>query len=403
MFMSTLDQITNDFRFKTVAAFNAFVTAATIFSGRLLENAPSVPSEERRAGQVTVIVPARNEARNIQRAVGSLLVAAERYGEATVLVVDDGSTDETPALLRQLQQTHPARARLKVLRLDEALPEGWMGKPRACWRGAQSEVARAAESDSPLLRWLLFVDADTKSAPDLIGRLVAGAMANEADLYSIFTDQELGSVAERLIMPHIFYVLGVGFNWKAINNPQSEMAIANGQCILIRRAVYEAIGGHYAVRGAIAEDKALAERLKGSGYRLYVAEGRELMTTRMYTSLSEIWEGWSKNAYLGLEGRSWLLLVAVFFGIVGGILPFIGFPTALRQRRWGEAVAWGMTLVTLLQNRDRAMREFGVPRWYAFTVPVGALLCCGIAFSAWYKVVSGQGVTWKGRRYAVNE
>lgn len=394
--MSIVDNARSDRRLSAVAALNAFVTGATIISGQLLENAPAVPQVGRDGGRVVVIVPARNEARNIRRAVGSLLVAAERYGEARVLVVDDGSTDETPLLLRELEGTPLGGEHLQVLRLDEALPEGWMGKPRACWEGAQSEVARGAD-------WLLFVDADTESAPDLIGRLVAGALASEADLYSIFADQELGSVAERLIMPHIFYALGVGFNWKAINNPESKIAIANGQCILIDRAVYDAVGGHYAVRAEIAEDKALAEKVKWSGYRLYVAEGREVMSTRMYTSLPEIWEGWTKNAYLGLDGRVWLLLVGVFFGIAGGVLPFIGFPTALRQRRWGEALAWGITLATLLQNRDRAMREFGIPRWYALTVPLGALLCCGIAFSAWYKVISGQGVTWKGRRYAAKE
>jgi len=382
----------HDTRFTATALFTTFLTSTTIFSGRWLENPPLVPSHERREGRVTVVVPARNEARNIVGAVGSLLVAAERYGAATVLVVDDGSSDETPQLLDELLATHSARQHLMVLRLDEALPEGWMGKPRACWQGALHEASQDAD-------WLLFVDADTVSAPDLIGRLVAGAVDTQADLYSIFTDQELGGVAERLIMPHIFYVLAVGFNWKSINDPQSKIAIANGQCILIRRAVYETLEGHYAVRNAIAEDKALAERVKYNGYRLYVAEGRELMSTRMYTSLDEIWEGWSKNAYLGLEGRVWLLLVAVFFGIAGGIVPFIGFPAALHQRRWAEATLWGITLVTLLQNRDRAMREFNVPRWYALTLPVGALLCCGIAFSAWYKVVSGQGVTWKGRRY----
>ncbi len=381
-----------DTRFTATALFTTFLTGATIFSGRMLENAPQAPTRGRREGRVTVIVPARNEERNIVRAVGSLLVAAKEYGEATVLVVDDGSSDATPQLLHELSMMHPAREHLQVLRLDEALPEGWMGKPRACWQGALHEAAQAAD-------WLLFVDADTESSPDLIERLVAGAVETRADLYSIFTDQQLGSVAERLTMPHIFYVLAVGFNWKSINDPQSEIAIANGQCILIKRAVYEALEGHYAVRNAIAEDKALAESIKRSGYRLFVAEGRDLMKTRMYTSLSEIWEGWSKNAYWGLEGRAWLLLVAVFFGIAGGIVPFIGFPAALRQRRWADAVLWGITLVTLLQNRDRAMREFNVPRWYALTLPIGALLCCGIAFSAWYKVVSGEGVTWKGRRY----
>lgn len=379
-------------RFSLTAAFNAFLTTAIIASGRLLEGAPTVPMQEQSNGQMTVIVPARNEARNIERAVGSLLHAAARYGKATVLVVDDGSTDSTPALLDKIAATHPARQHLARLRLDEALPEGWMGKPRACWAGAQHAAARTAD-------WLLFVDADTESAPDLLGRLLAGAQSSHAEMFSIFPHQELHGVAERLIMPHLFYVLAVGFSWKAVNDPANPTAIANGQCILVRRAVYDAIGGHQAVRGEIAEDLALAVRIKQMGHRLALADGRGLMATRMYTSLPEIWEGWTKNAYLGLGDRAWLLLVAVFFGLAGGVLPFVALPVALRQQRWREVLAWLVTLAALLHNRDRAMREFAVPRPYALTVPIGALLCCGIAFSAWFKVASGQGVTWKGRRY----
>lgn len=379
-------------QFPLTAAFNAFLTTAIVLSGRLLEDAPTVPPQEQRDGWVTVIVPARNEARNIERAVGSLLHATARYGDATVLVVDDGSTDATPALLDGIEATHPARQHLARLRLDGTLPEGWMGKPRACWAGAQHPAARAAD-------WLLFVDADTESSLDLLGRLLAGAQATGADLLSIFPHQELHGVAERLIMPHLFYVLAVGFNWQAVNDPNNPTAIANGQCILVRRARYDAIGGHQAVRAEIAEDLALAVRVKQAGHRLTIADGRDLMATRMYTTLPEIWEGWTKNAYLGLGDRAWLLLVAVFFGVAGGVLPFVALPSALRQRRWGDALAWAISLAALLHNRDRAMREFAVPRGYALTVPVGALLCSGIAFSAWFKVASGQGVTWKGRRY----
>jgi chlorobactene glucosyltransferase len=380
-------------RLAATAAFNLLVTGAALYTGRLLEGSPLPPDECRQAGQVTIIVPARDEERNIRRSVGSLLVAAARYGAASVIVVDDGSADGTPNLLRDLQSTHSNGHLLHVLRLDEALPEGWKGKTRACWAGAQSEAAQAAD-------WLLFVDADTESSPDLVGRLVAGAQENSAALYSIFPHQELRTVPERLIMPHLFYALAVGFPWRAVNDPNRPDAIANGQCILVRRAVYEAVGGHRAVRDAIAEDKALAEAVKAAGYRLFLADGRDLMTTRMYTSLAEIWEGWTKNAYLGLGNRAWLLLVAVFFGLSGGVLPFLGFFASLRRREWEQAALWAVTLATILQNRDRAMREFRVPRWYALTVPVGAVLCSGIAFSAWYKVVSGQGVTWKGRRYA---
>lgn len=381
-----------NWRLAATAAFTTLVTGAALYTARMLEGAPQPLAEGRRAGRVAVIVPARNEERNAERSVGSLLVAAAAYGAAVVVVVDDGSTDRTPEVLHTLQRTHPNGHLLHVLRLDERLPEGWKGKNRACWTASQHEAARTAE-------WLLFVDADTESSPALIGRLVAGAEESGADLFTIFPHQELCTPAERLIMPHLFYVLAVGFPWRAVNDPDNPRAIANGQCILIRRSVYDAVGGHAAIRDAIAEDKKMAERVKGAGYRLRVVDGRDLMRTRMYTSLPEIWEGWTKNAYLGLGDRAWLLLVAVFFGLSGGVVPFVGLFTTLRRREWQQAGLWAVTLAVILQNRDRAMREFEVPRWYAVTVPIGAVLCSGIAFSAWFKVVSGAGVKWKGRRY----
>ena len=368
------------------------VTAATLLSNHVLDGSPPVPDREAHAGSVVIILPARNEARNIQGAVTSLLGTAARYGDAQVLVVDDGSTDRTTEIVRALQRAHP---RLALLEVDE-LPEGWYGKPHACWRGAQTPLARRAE-------WLLFVDADTVSEPALLGRLVAGARDTGADLFTIFPHQRLVTVAERLVMPHIFTAIALGFPWRAVNDPDSPLAIANGQCILVRRAAYDAVGGHAAVRQEIAEDQALAERLKGAGYPLHIADGRDLMTTRMYTSFASLWEGWTKNAYLGLGNRTWLLLLAVGLGFLGGVYPFIAVPRALARREWGRAALWSLALTTVLHNRDRAMREFRVPRWYTLTLPLGIVLCSAIAIGAWFKGASGRGVTWKGRRYATGD
>jgi chlorobactene glucosyltransferase len=380
----------------TVFAYNAAITAITLITEQAFTNAPTTPKSVVQEGTVAVIVPARNEARNLPRTLPSVLEAAGRYGNAQVIVVDDHSTDATPEIIRDLQQNHPNGDLLIPIQIAEPLPSDWFGKPRACWTGAQHPVARAAE-------WLLFVDADTAAYPDAIGRLMAGAQESNADLYSVMTDQELHSVSERLVMPLIFYAIGSAFSWQKVNDPDDPLAIANGQCMLFRRSVYDVLDGHRAVRTEIAEDRAIADLVKRNRYRLYLADGRTVLTTRMYTSLPEIWEGWSKNAYLGLGEQSWLLPLIAVLGIGAGIVPFVALPLALFRRRFAHAFLWFVTILTLLRNRDRANREMKVPRWYAFTLPIGTLLCCGIAFSAWYKVVSGQGVQWKGRTYAANE
>ncbi|MCZ7569363.1 MAG: glycosyltransferase [Ardenticatenaceae bacterium] len=375
------------------------LAGSALWTEQKLQRAPVLPmtANVQNGDRVAVIVPARNEAHNIARCVRSLL--DQFYPALDLIVVDDQSTDATPEIVAALQSKHPRGAHLHLLRTPE-LPPGWFGKPHAAWIGAQHPAARTAD-------WLLFVDADTRSHPALVSSALAFARNLGVDLLSIFSQQALCTVWERLIMPHIFYVIAISFDWRRVNDPSDPLAIANGQFILIRRAIYDAVGGHRAVRAAIAEDQQLAEITKRAGYRLFLADGRELMTTRMYTSLGEIWEGWSKNAYLGLGERAYLLALAALGGVAGGIGPFLLASWALRRlaRHPGRSSAlmsleaFGL-LGLILRNRWIVMRELDVPRWYTFTLPLGALLSIGIAFAAWWQVVSGRGVTWKGRRYA---
>ena len=343
---------------------------------------------------ISVIVPARNEERNIRHCVEALL--AQDYPNFEVIVVDDRSTDATPQLLEGLLHS-PANSqgRLHLLRGGE-LPPDWAGKPHALTQGA------AAASGE----WLCFVDADTFAAPALLSAAYAAAQNHQADLFSILTDQELGSFWEKVILPLVFTALSFGFPARLVNDPHRPEAIANGQFILIRRPVYEKLGGHEAVRGRIDEDKALAELVKRSGHHLVIADGRAVARTRMYTSLPEIWEGWTKNIYLGLQDRLWLLLFGAVAGLLGALLlPFwlIGSLYWLASQG-GPApavvvvqalVVWGY----LIAQRMRASQEMGISPLYAFTLPLGALLFTAMMVVSAYNVLSGRGVTWKGRVY----
>ena len=352
------------------------------------EYAPPYPS-------ISVIVPARNEERNIRRCVEALL--AQEYPDFEVIVVDDRSTDATPQLLDSLLRS-PANAqdRLHLLRGGE-LPPGWAGKPHALVQGAA--VASG--------EWLCFVDADTFAAPALLSAAYAAAQRHQADLFSILTDQELASFWEKVILPLVFTALSFGFPASRVNDPDRPEAVANGQFILICRPVYEKLGGHEAVRGRIDEDKALAELVKRSGHRLVIADGRSVARTRMYTSLPEIWEGWTKNIYLGLQDRLWLLLFGALAGLLGALLlPFwlVGSLYWLASQGGlipalvaSQALAvWGY----LIAQRMRASQGMGISRLYAFTLPLGALLFTAMMMASAYNVLSGRGVTWKGRVYS---
>ena len=352
---------------------------------------PVRPEELSSTPLISVIVPARNEARNIRRCVQALL--AQTYPAFELLVVDDRSTDATPEILKEMALQE---ARLRLLQGEEP-PPGWAGKPHAL---AQAGAGARGE-------WLCFVDADTFAGPSLLASAYASALDCHADLFTILTGQELGSFWEKVILPVVFTALSVGFPAGRVNDPRTPDAIANGQFILIRRAVYEAVGGHTAVRGRIDEDKALAERVKRSGYRLIVADGRAVAQTRMYTAFPEIWEGWTKNIFLGMRDRLGLLLFGAFTGLVaalllpawliGGLVWFAssGSPTAGIIA--GEAaLLWAY----LLWVRAQASAAFGISPVYTLTLPLGALLFTAMMFASAYNVLSGRGVRWKGRTYS---
>lgn len=360
----------------------------------------SPPPEPSASPLISIIVPARNEARNIRKCLFAL--TSQTYPNIEIIVVDDRSSDETPRILGELQAGIHEKSSTGLKPLvnivqGKLLPEGWAGKPHALHQG----YLHASGS------WLCFIDADTFARPELIASAFLAANHLQADLLSMLTDQELGSFWEKTILPIVFTALSVGFPAQRVNDPSKPDAIANGQFILIRRAVYERVGGHEAIRSEIAEDKALAAQVKGAGYRLVLGDGRSLARTRMYTSFSEIWEGWTKNIYLGLRDRVWLLAFGGLVGLIGAlVLPvwsFLSIAWALRGGEWMAYLAamaalglWGY----LLYHRIRICRAMRISPAYAFTLPLGAFIFTMMMLASAYYVLSGKGVTWRGRSYS---
>jgi chlorobactene glucosyltransferase len=339
---------------------------------------------------ISVIIPARNERRNILRCIQALVEQA--YPNYEIIVVDDRSTDGT---LEMLEHLAVENSRLHVFQGDE-LESGWAGKPHALVQGA-----RQARGE-----WLCFMDADTFACQELLSSTLGTALNVHADMFSILTAQELGSFWERTVLPLVFLGLAYGFPAERVNDPTKPDAIANGQFILIKRAAYEAVGGHSAVKDRIDEDRAIAAIVKRAGYRLIVADGRAVASTRMYTSLPEMWEGWTKNIYLGLQDRLGLLLFGALIGLVVSIaLPAWLFGSlAWLAFNGGQAAAlitleaiilWGY----LLYKRWQACRAFDIPGGYAVTFPLGALVFTAMMFTSAFNVISGRGVSWKGRLY----
>jgi len=342
---------------------------------------------------VSLLVPARNEQKNIRRCVEALL--AQDYPHLEILVLEDRSTDATPVILAELAARDP---RLVILTGSE-LPAGWAGKPHALDQAAKSATGE----------WLLFIDADTFLDPNAVSACLAAAQTTGADLYTVMTEQITGSFWEKVVMPLVMTALSVGFSPHKVNDPQTRDAIANGQYILIKRTVYDAIGGHEKLKNQIVEDKALAEQVKWHGYRLIVADGRGIAQTRMYTDLPSLWEGWTKNIYLGLSDKPAMLLLGAF-GAFLALMAAIFLPVwPLLGLLWYVNSGGWMALGVLLQSlavwaalvfaRMQVNAKMGIPRWYALTTPLGAGSFAAMMFTSTFNVLSGQGVTWKGRKY----
>ena len=355
---------------------------------------------------ISICVPARDEEKNIRRCVESLL--AQTYPNFEIIVLDDRSTDSTPAILEELRKadtcTEPqvrcyqSAPRLKVIHGSD-LPSGWAGKPHALYQASAS-----ARGD-----WLCFVDADTFSAPEAIAACYVKALETKADLFTIMTFQELGTFWERTLMPIVLTAMSVGFSPRKVNDPKERVAVANGQFILIKRSVYDPIGGHEKVKDQIVEDKALSEQVKWNGYRLIVADGHAVARTRMYTSLPQMWEGWTKNIYLGLRDHPSMLLLGAF-GATLALIAALFLPVwPLLGLLWlvngGGMLAIGVIAkslivwAALLWARANVSRGLGISRLYALTVPLGAGLFAAIMLTSAWKILSGRGVSWRGRVY----
>ena len=327
---------------------------------------------------VSVIIPARNEARNIERCVRSIVAAT--YPTIEVIVVDDRSTDGTGDLVERLG--------VRLVRGSEP-PPGWFGKQWALVQGFR--VARG--------ELLLFADADTKHEPELIACAVAALGTERVDLFSVVPRQEMVTFWERLIQPHVFLALQarVG-DLRRVNRTRIEWdAIANGQFILVTRSSYEAAGTHEAVKNSVADDVMLAQTYVREGRDIFLAHAPDHMSTRMYGSLKEIVEGWSKNLALGAPLMAppvrWIRTVLPYLMWVPALL-WLAPPITWPAFGWDfAAIATVASVITWIgiYAGERA------PLRYALLYPLGAVMVAYIMIrSAWR---GSRKVEWRGRTY----
>jgi len=356
---------------------------------RLARRTPSLIATGPESGRlVSIVIPARNESSNIATVVGSIL--ATTYDPIELLVVDDRSTDDTAAIVERISDP-----RLRLVR-GERLPAGWYGKPWACLQGY-----RAAKGEI-----LLFTDADTRHAPELLARAVGALTQEAAGLVTVAPLQRCVTFWERVVMPQIWLLLALRYHPGAVNRARRERdVIANGQFILTTRQAYEAAGTHAAVRHDVAEDLALAQTYLRHGLKLHFVFAEGLMETRMYQGLSHLIEGWSKNIYLGGR-RSFprepllrglvpvMLIVAMLFWLLP---PSVWLASTLDPGLAGLAPAALLASALSAGFWMLICHGMQIPAGYGLAYPLGALMALYIILRSVWR--GGRRVEWKGRVY----
>lgn len=364
---------------------------------KTLPSGPENPLPSRNDPLVSIIVPARNEELNIRRCVESLL--EQDYDNYEVIVVDDGSADATPRILDELLASHCNANRLHVLRLRDNLPRGWAGKPHALHKGTQEAQGE----------WLLFTDADTWHAPNALRSALAQSIEERADLFTIGTAQELPTFWDKVLMPVAYMGISLLYPPKLVNDPLSKVAIANGQYILIRREVYDALGGYARpeLRNSLVDDRDLARVVKEQGYKLHLVDGSGLVSVRMYRSLGEIWRGWRKNAYLGNRGGLAFFILQLIglpiISIVPFLLPLLALLARTRRKDSidpAEAqAASALELTSLLAYRTWLNKQLHVSWYYTLSHPLAGAIFEGILARSSWLILTRTGVDWRGRQY----
>lgn len=339
---------------------------------------------------VAVIVPVRDEEANIARCLQSLADQTYATPRTRILVIDDQSRDRTREIVAAFVEKYAQMA----LTRSPSLPLGWTGKSHACAIGAQ--LAGGSE-------WLCFLDADVRAEPEMLASAVTYAVSEDLDLLSLSPRQEFETFAERLIMPCGFYLLAFCQDLRRLQAQDCASTVVTGQCMLIRRSAYEAVGGHGAVRRAICEDLELGLLVKRLRGQVRLVEGRRLLSTRMYTDASALWIGISKNLVEMLQGArrtlaiaavapilAWATFLIPLFDAVGCAHSVQGACLALWPASFASAAALGLHIA--------GAAHFGIPVWYGLLFPFGYTAGSLIAVDSVRRRWVGA-VQWKGRTY----
>jgi glycosyltransferase involved in cell wall biosynthesis len=331
---------------------------------------------------VSVIVPARNEAADIEATLRSLLALESVPLE--IFAVNDRSTDATGSIIDKIAAEATAEGkRLTALHISE-LPDGWMGKTHAM------AVASARAQGE----WLLFTDGDILFAKDTLVRALNLAQVERADHVIIFPTLILKSFGERMIIAFFQGMSALASRFWKIPDPDAKESMGVGAFNLIRADVYRKLGGFESLRMEVLEDLRLGFEVKRQGYRQRVAFGRDLVRVRWAVGALGMIRNITKNLFAGFRFRVWLTLVAS-----AGLMLFCLGPFAALAGSWWMKASTALVLLALWLLYRYYRQYTGIAAWYVFTFPLAACLVLYAILRSMILTLARGGVVWRGTLY----
>jgi len=357
-----------------------------IFNLRMLKTPNGGSKIPEPAPFISVLIPARDEEENIATCLKSL--QKQDYSNFEILVLDDNSSDSTTDIVSQIAAVDN---RVRLIR-GELLPEGWAGKPFACYQLAQN--ARGS--------WLLFVDADTIHASHMLRGVLALAIEFKASLLSGFPRQLATSFAQKVAMPVLYFVIMSWLPlWWLQRSKKLRPSLAIGQFLLFPRSEYWRIGGHKAVESRILEDVWLGVEVNRYGGRHVAVDLSPVVSCNMYRNLGAMWEGFVKWMYsvaalspaalVGLMIAGYVFFLAPFYWLWNGLF-IVATPAS-----WQPIVVFQVTMILFM--RWLVDNHFKEPSVSAFLHPVGFSFLFLTALYAALRQAIGKGIRWKNRLY----
>lgn len=333
--------------------------------------------------KVSIIAAARDEERNIETALQSLLQLD--YPNLELILVNDRSTDGTGRIIDELAKTDN---RLKTLHIEE-LPEGWLGKNYALWQGSQLATGEL----------LLFTDADVVMAPETLLKAVALLKENQLDHLAVTPDAKMPSLLLNMFGTTFgFFFFLFTRPWRTLQKTSSSH-IGIGAFNLIRRDVYHRVGGHKTIAMRPDDDLKLGKLIKLFGYRQQLAYGTGLISVEWYASFRQLMVGLEKNLFAGSDYRIGLTLCGIVFNLLVFSWPFV----ALFVTDGATFAFYLLASTILLLIVADGNRLHNLPRWQALGFPLTATLFTLLVIRTLFLNLSQGGITWRGTFYSLSD